>query len=802
MKFALSLLLGLTAGVLAQEPPAPVPSVPVPVPATPGEEATTPPSVPEPVPAVTEVQPSETPAITAIKGRRVDPNQIIVTANDTINEANILALKAAQLYEDFSGKRVIMTNNVAQSEVSFTMRGPLTNKEAARFLQLTLLAEGLAMIPIPEEPDIVRLVPSGPITSPNQVPKDFYDDEFKLPVDDQLVMFQMVFKYLKPEEAVKVLQSSLGQLSASGTIAAVPNASSLIITENASLIRQMIKIQKAIDVPTSVGEKWVEVVYGDVDEIAERMNEIYNEQGGSRQTTRTTRATSAPPTPVAAGASTAGEEIPIRIIGVRRTSRILLFGRPADLVGAEAMIRSFDQPSSGNTRQTFRLRYLRVSEFLNIAENGITATLGDGASGQGGGRAATNQNATSRNNLSSRNSTTNRTTGQQGGQGGANGSRTSIQEQNIPTEPESRLVGGRTLLVADNVANTIIVNGPPHHIELVRDLITDLDSEAQQVALSAVVGSYGIGDGLNFGIDLAQALKNTGSDFSAAGSASFGGVPSIIDPTTLGDLGAVLSANGASGNGVSLYGLLGDDFGVFVNALETETKFQTLERTVLTTRNNRVALLTSGQRIAIPSSTFTGGNNQGGINTNVEYRDVQLELEIQPLINSDNQVTLEISLVRDSVGTLRQVGDLRVPDINTESLSTSVTVRDGSAVILGGIMTTTSSDASGGIPILSRIPGIGRIFGSNDVTSNESELIIMIQPRIMVSQAELDSFRSDYSGLSKSTQEAEGFLPPRRSMLPTPDQIESKEVEGKSPSQNIPVSEKTVPSSNGTEGKK
>ena len=69
MKFALSFLLGLTAGVLAQEPPTPAP----PVPATPGEEATAPPSVPEPVPAVTEVQPGETPAITPIKGRRVDP---------------------------------------------------------------------------------------------------------------------------------------------------------------------------------------------------------------------------------------------------------------------------------------------------------------------------------------------------------------------------------------------------------------------------------------------------------------------------------------------------------------------------------------------------------------------------------------------------------------------------------------------------------------------------------------------------------------------------------------------------------
>ncbi len=752
MKFSLTLLLGLTAGVLAQEPPAP---------------GTVPPLPPVPAPAP-GVQPrTVAPTPSPIVGRKVDPNQVIVTANDSINEANILALKAAQLYEDFSGKRVIMTNDVAQSEVSFTMRGPLTNREAARFLQLTLLAEGLAMIPIPEEPDIVRLVPSGPITSPNQVPKDFYDDEFKLPVEDQLVMYQMVFKYLKPEEAIKVLQSALGQLSASGTIAAVPNASSLIITENASLIRQMIKIQKAIDVPTSVAEKWVEVVYGDVEEIAERMNEIYNEQGNSRQTTRTTRATPVP-TPNAGGTATAGEEIPLRIIGVRRTSRILLFGRPADLVAAESMIRSFDQPSSGNTRQTFRLRYLRVADFLNIAENGIIATLGDGATGaQGGNRSLSNQSNNTRNNsLSTRNNTNNRTTGQQGGQGGAGGSRTSLQAQDIPTAPDSILVGGRTLLVADNVANTIIVNGPPHHIELVRDLIADLDSEAQQVALSAVVGSYGIGDGFNFGVDLARALQRTGSNFAAAGSASFGGVPSVLDPGTLGDLGAVLAANGAAGSGLSLYGLLGDDFGVFVNALETQTKFKTLERTVLTTRNNRVATLSSGQRIAIPASTFQGGNNLGGINTNIEFVQVVLELEIQPLINSDNQVTLEISLIRDSVGLDRVVGDLTVPDINTESLTTSVTVEDGSAVILGGIMTTTDNNSQNGVPILSKIPGIGRIFGNNERTQNESELIIMIQPRIMTSQGDYDSFGDVYKGISRNANDAASLLPERRGMLP------------------------------------
>ncbi len=754
MKSPLSLLFGLTLATLGQEPPVP------------GEQPTGP-AVPTPVPELDPDQPADTNPV--VRGLTVDPNQLVVKEGDFITEANITVLEAAKIYERSSGKRAILTNAMAQAEVSFTLGGPLTNAELAKFLQLTLLAEGVAIIPVPGEPGIVRFVPSGPITSPGQVPKGVYFDEFDLPVEDEIVMFVMPFKYLKPEEALKVIQSAMGQLTPSGTITAVPNASSLIVTESASLIRQMLKIRKAIDVPSTVGDKWVEVTYGDVEEIAERMNEIYNEQGSGNQTTRTTR-TNTPPTPGAAPGAPAvsGEEVPLRIIAVPRTSRILLVGRPADLVAAEAMIKTFDQPGTGNTRQTFRLRYLRVSEFLTIAENAITATLGDAAGAGGAASNRTNNTlSNNRSNLTNNNTNNNRTTGQQGGIGGGGvGGRASIQEQQVPTAPESVLVGRRTLLVADNVANTVIVNGPPHHIEIVRDLISDLDTEAQQVALSAVVGSYGLGDNVNFGIDLAKALQRSGADFAAAGAASFGGIPSVIDPSSLDTLSSVLSANGAAGSGVSVYGLLGDDFGVFVNALETQTKFKTLERTVLTTRNNRVAELSSGQRIAVPSSTFAGGINQGGVTTNVEYRDVVLELQIQPLINSDDQVTLEIGLVRDSIGQLRTVGELQVPDINTEELTTSVTVKDGSAVILGGIMTTTSSDARGGIPIISKIPGIGRLFGRNDTSSEESELIIMIQPRIMEGQSGLDGFRADYQDISRYAAETGELLPAPSAVLP------------------------------------
>jgi general secretion pathway protein D len=757
MKRTLTILLGLSMGALAQEPPAP-------------GDIPAPPEVPAPVPTVQPAPaPGTAPGIAPVAPRPSgppDPNAIKYPEGDGITEPNLTGLFAAQLYEDVTGKRVIMSSAISQAEVFFVQRGPLTNKQVADLLTKSLLGDGLAFIPDPLDPDIVRLAASGPINGTTTIPKEYVNDEFDLPTNDQLVTYKMTFKFLKPEDALKIFQTVLGQLSASGNITAVPNASSLMITENSNLIRQMIKIQKDIDVATSIAERWVEVTYGDVDEIAERMNEIYNEQA-SNQTTRTARANTPPaPGSVPGATASAGEEVPIKIIGVRRTSRILLVGRPADLVAAEAMVRSFDIPSSGKNRQTFRLRYLRVGDFLPIAQDAISVTLGESDTGGAGGQGAQNSN---RGGLASQNTNTNaqnsnRNTGQAGAGGQAGGgNRATIQEQDIPTAPESALIGN-TLLVGDNVANTIIVNGPPHHIELIRDLIADLDTESQQVSLSAVVGSYSLNNGLNFGIDLARILQSSGSSFAAGGRTSFG-VPSVVDPGSLNTMANLLAANGSSGNGVSLYGLINDDFGVFVNALENTNKFKTLERTVLTTRNNRVAQLSSGQRIAIPSSTFVG-NTTGGQNTNVEYRDVTLELLIQPLINDDNKVTLEISLVRDSVGNNRDVGELVVPDINTQQLSTSITVDDGSAVILGGVITETDKDDKRGVPVLSRIPGIGRLFGSTGKEGTRAELVIMIQPRIVKSRAEMDAFRDDYERSSTHTTEVRDAFPERTGLLP------------------------------------
>jgi type II secretion system protein D len=746
MKYSLTALIGLTLIASAQEPP--TPEAPVP----PGA-----PAVPAPVP---EIKPA-LPGAVAARAKNLDPDAIVVPEGAALEHPVLTGLEAAQLYEDHTGKRVIMSSQASQAEVFFVQRGPLTNGDVAKLLKMALLIEGLAILPDPLDPELVRLMASGPITNPGNVPMAYITDPLDLPTEDQLVTYKMFFDHLKPEEAEKIFQSAMGQLSASGKISAVTNASSLLITENSALIRQLIKIKKDIDVSSPIGERWVEVVFADVDEIAERLNEIYNEQGGNRSTTRTTR-TNTPPAPGTTGVvGGAGEDIPIKIIPDSRTNRILLVGRPAELIAVEALVKNFDIASSHKNSAVFKLRYVRVGEFLQAAQDAITATLSE-TSGSSAGRAnssrttQTNNSRSTQTNSSSRNSTT-------GGAGGG-GSRTSLQAQDIPTAPESVLIG-KTHLVGDNVSNTIIVNGPPHHIEIVSNLVRDLDTESQQVALSAVIGSYGLTDNHNFGIDLAHLLKDSGAGFSAAGNTAFG-VPSVINPSTLNDMGNLLTARGASGQGVSLYGLIGDDFGVFINALENQTNFKTLNRTILVTRNNRVATLSSGQRIAVPSSTFQGGNTNGQT-TNVEYRDVVLELEIQPLINSDNEVTLEISLVKDGVGQIRTIGTLEVPDISTEELTTSVTVRDGSAVILGGLITEDKSDTKDGFPVLSRIPGIGRLFGYEAETNSRSELIIMIRPQIIATTDEMSGYRQRYENTSANASDATAAFP--ASMLPQTD---------------------------------
>ncbi len=700
----------------------------------------------------------------------------------TLNAANLTGQDVADLYFQYTGKRVLVSQEASQGEISFIVPGQMTYAEASTILEKKLALEGYALIPDGDDPSLMKLVLAASQAGAKQQKLDVLDDLSNLEgPSDRIVTYVMPMEYLKPDEALRAFQAVVQQFGPAGTVAAIPNAGSVVVTANIPIIRTLAELKKRIDVPAArVGTKFVEVTYADVEELSDKLNEIFNNQRQSQQTARVQRTNTGatPPIPggitpagTTPGAGSSGEETPINIIPQPRTSRIFLMGRPVDIVFVEGLIADFDAPSSKRNFLRLKLRYLPVTEFIPVAADALQRTLETGGAGGGGasrrptGTTGRATSPSSRNQLGQ----TGRTTGATGGAGGGGGARAQLAQQDFQTAPESILIG-KTLLVGDNISNSIVVNGPPHHIEVVKDLVKELDQPSEQVAITAVFGRYDLGKDRNFGLDVATLVKGNQGFTGAVQNRN--GVPSVIDPNSFLDLSGLLGAGGAAGGGLSAYAVIGNNFGLFVNALESNRNFTAISRPTIFTTNNGTARISSGSRIAVPTSTFQGGTNTG-FSTNVEFRDIVLELEVRPLVNSADEVTLEISLVRDAIGEDRTIqGFGNVPDITTDEIATTVTVPNRSTIVLGGLITESENQTKDGLPFLSSLPLIGPLFGSGRKDVSRQELVILIHPSILTNEPQLESYQQQYDAKSRvapkarNSVEGSGVLPPRGAYTP------------------------------------
>jgi len=405
-----------------------------------------------------------------------------------------------------------------------------------------------------------------------------------------------------------------------------------------------------------------------------------------------------------------------------------------------------------------------ASDFLQVAADALEANNASSSS--------TTQGGAARNNTRNNNNNNNRQTTQNGNQnnrntgGGSGGSAESVQEFNVNDVPESRVIG-KTFIVADNIANSILVQGPPESLRIVSELIEKLDGRPQQVMISTVFGKVTLGNGNTTGVSFGKV-----SNGETAGGTNSGANTGLIDLSTLTNVAGLATAVGGGSAGLNIYGAY-KDFAATLIALETNTNFKVLSRPTVFTSNNRRAVISSGQRIAVPTNTSTSG--VGTQNTNIEYRDVLLRFEVVPLINSDEEVTLRISLVNEALQGNQVVDGNEIPTIVTESIFTTVTIPNKSTVVLGGLVTESEDDSMQGVPILSRIPGLGRLFSRKSKGVDRSELLIFIQPTIVSGEQSQHAAQADmerrYKVAPAARDFADGVLPGKegsRTAKPSP----------------------------------
>lgn len=771
-----------------------------------------------PPPAGAPIPPGAVPPAGVVPPAGAVPNAALPLAQkvkqDGYLEPKINGERLAELYTELTGRRVTVSNAAITAEFRFVQKGPITYGDAAELLKIAALMEGFVFVPSDDIPNHDKLLYSQSIVSPPGSNLPTITDPADLPADEMVVTYVMPLKHIKPDEVVRAFTSIVKQFGNYGSITAVPNAACVVITENTSLIRRLIDLQGVIDVPSqNVGTRFIKVQYADVQELSETLNEILNSQQQQQKSAGIQRVQSnAPPginlpagSPAAAVAAaagaggggdsgSAGEDVPIQIVPNTRTNEIFAMGRPVDIVFVESLVAGFDAPSDTRNYLRRKLKFLAVADFLPVAEQALQrafsgnaegGSAGGGAAG-GGGRAtganfgggATGGSRTSGSSRGGSSSSTSATGGNSsfggggagGGGGGAGGGGGSLGEPNVSSAPESLLVG-RTLLVADNITNSIVIQGPPAGLEIITRLLDEIDVKAEQVMISCVFGQLALGDDLSYGIDYLRQIENRGDNAigGRGGSGSGANLPldgAAFDP---GDF--------AASAGLGIYGKIGPYLNVYLRALQSSDRFNVISRPTVFMSNNQKGTISSGQRIAVPTNSFNSGTT--GQSTNIEYRDVVLTLEVIPLVNSEDEVTLQIYLLNDEViGTQVIEGVGEVPTIATRELVTTVTVPNNETIVLGGLITSRDRKVRSGIPILSAIPYVGGLFGQTTNGKEREELLIFIQPRIISNSDSLYEGQADIENRYKMEEENREFID-GPAVLPAKGAIQEPVNEGK-----------------------
>ena len=705
-------------------------------------------------------------------------------------------------YTQLTGKKLILDSALQGEMLRIISPQMLSKKDAIAFIEATLLLNGYAIINI--DATTAKLINHAGGKSPTADGLPVYNSLRDLPQNEEICHYVLPLQHVSADEASKAFQQVI-KLHAYGAMTGVSNDTALIITENSATIRSICEIAQIIDVPpTETANEMIKLERSDVELVAEIVNEIFEQEEKAKKSTTapapaaTPNAAGRPGAPAvpanpAGSNSTAGTNPAashVKVFAYRRTNELLVIGRPVDITYIKGLVEKLDKQSDGSNFLKRRLKYLDVLDFLSVAYNALARDTdiqgnNDGAisgspGGGGGSRRKSGASSTDSNNRSNANSNAssgmanNSAFGANTGLGGtfgsstggqnnfnSNSSRSLLDDPEAIASPESMVVG-KTLLIADPQSNSLIVSGSPEHIERIDQLLKEMDVRPQQIYISAIIGQLSLGKNFNYGVDFLQLLNDFSLNRNGASSST----------TTSGGTTTTTAANiiqfPAKFGQLNFYGQIGS-LSNYIKVIDNNNNFKVLATPSIYAKNAAKSVISSGQSIAVPANILSNGGFSAGIastSTSVTYRDVLLKLEVIPLINSDDEVTLRIAQVNDNIIGSQTIGNNTVPTIGTQKLLTEVAVKNGATVVLGGLITEKTTKNKNGVIGLRRIPILGNLFGTTQNQTTREELLIFIQPRIVRSDDPLDTSNNIESGRSKVYDEAMQFASPGLENIP------------------------------------
>jgi len=300
------------------------------------------------------------------------------------------------------------------------------------------------------------------------------------------------------------------------------------------------------------------------------------------------------------------------------------------------------------------------------------------------------------------------------------------------------VLAGNVKIYAVASQNAIVVRATPDELLLAQKLVNDLDKARPEVVVDISVLEVSKNWERNLGISwpstIGAALQapNSSSSTSSTTTTSTTSTASSTSSPSLYDLAHLKASDFAITIG-----------GATANLMLTDDHTKILQNPRIRATDGQKATMKIGSKIPIATGSYGGGGVGAGalggisslVNTQFQYQDVGVNIEMTPTVHYDNDVTLKIKIEVTSQSGEVTISQVTEPILSQRVVDQVIRLREGEASILGGIQDNQETVNWSGIPGLSSIPLLKYLFGSKDHTISEDELVFLVVPHIVRSQS-------------------------------------------------------------------
>ncbi|HSM92734.1 MAG TPA: type II secretion system secretin GspD [Anaeromyxobacteraceae bacterium] len=636
-------------------------------------------------------------------------------------------------------RNFIYTDEVARGKITLLSKTPVNADEAYAAFLATLSANNIAIYPSGRYYKLVRIGDAKKVPIPT-----FVGERSPTPALEQPITKLIRLTSTDADQMKGILGGFLSPQGAD--IQSIP-PDVLIITDIGLNIRRLEKMVEAIDRP-GMGDqvRFIQLRWAPAKEIAEKLNQIFQQAGGAPGRGKRAGISAAPGAP--GGAAPAGGEVSVsKIMAEERSNKLIVIADEKSFAKIQELVSQLDVPTAGEGG--IHVVFLRNANAEDIAATLSALAQGKSSARAPGGGAVPPQPA-------------GQPAGPAAGAARPGGAGATTAE----------VLSGEVKITADKSQNALVIQAGGSDFQAISRIIEKLDRARRQVFVEAVIMEVNLKDELQVGVGAhgIVPVNVAGKEsalplISAPGRVSSLGLNTQAGLTNLVSLGGFLTglAGPVSGEFKALTGLEFPSIGLVIQALQSNSDVNVLSTPHLLAADNEESEISVGQNVPFQSgyaptnltsllsgSTTSSTTALAGLSSYIapiQRQNVELKLKIKPQINEGDNVKLTIEEQTEEIAsTDAALG----PTTSKRSVKTQIVARDQSTIVIGGLIQDRATKSVKKIPLLGSLPIIGWLFRDTVTSKQKTNLLLFLTPYIIRDESD---YRRIYERKRKEQQE-------------------------------------------------